>query len=80
MAMGVCLGLAFGAGHAWLMPKGKLQASAALGAGCQRYFLVPVEWICGPGVYYVNPDGSRVKIGQTKDMRPMPRARPTTRR
>jgi hypothetical protein len=79
MAMGVGLGLALVAGLAGLMPTNNPR-SLVLGAGCVRYFLVPVEWICGSNVVYVNPDGSKVNIGKTKDLLPMPRPRPVQSR
>jgi hypothetical protein len=79
MAIGVGLGLALVAGLAMLIPTSSPR-SLVLGAECTRYFLVPVEWICGSNVVYVNPDGSRVNIGKTKDLLPMPRPRPVQSR
>jgi hypothetical protein len=40
---------------------------------CTRYFLLPPMRICGPEVFWINPDGSRVFIGRTSDLRPMPK-------
>lgn len=39
------------------------------------YFLIPVEFLCGKNVVWVNPDGSRVHVGKTSDLG-MPRPRP----
>lgn len=46
---------------------------------CTRYVLIPVEWICGNDVIWVNPDGSRVRIGSTSQLH-MPRPRPVLTR
>lgn len=47
---------------------------------CLPYFLIPREKICGPQVLYTNPDGSRVLLGYTTDLLPMPKPPPDKRR
>jgi hypothetical protein len=77
LAFGVLLGLTLVAGFALLLPAGKPGVvGAALGAVCVPYFLIPAERICGRNVYYVNPDGTTVNAGKTKDLHPMPKAPP----
>lgn len=79
LAVGAILGLALIGGLATLLPAGKAGPRVALSAGCVRYFLIPVEWICGENVYFIQ-QGRKEYAGKTKDMRMMPRARPVQSR
>lgn len=46
---------------------------------CLPYFLIPAEKVCGSRVFYANPDGSRVLLGYTTDLLPMPKPPPDKR-
>ena len=42
---------------------------------CVRYHLIPRQRICGRNVFYDNPGGPTVLIGETVDLAPMPQPR-----
>lgn len=41
--------------------------------GCLPYFLIPREIVCAQRIYYTNPDGSRVPLGERSSFYPMPK-------
>lgn len=68
LAAGAVAGLALLVPVAWLTWPHNAVA-------CVRYHLIPRQKVCGGNVYYDNPDGPTVLIGQTVDLAPMPQPR-----
>lgn len=65
------MGLAIAAGMALAMPRSHKHHRHH--SRCLPYFLIPREMVCGRRVFYKNADGSRVVLGKTKDLVPMPK-------
>ena len=73
MSAGALLGtaLVLTAALLWKAPAQHQQALR-----CLPYFLLPKELVCAKNIYWINPDGSRVLMGKTAQLAPMPRPRP----